>query len=324
MITCPVCKDNFSDGVKCTKCLLSYCFSCANISESNYRKLGPSRQAAMHCANCKTVGKSNQGQQSPGLHPGSSSTATIDVVLQELRNGIAGINIRLDQLPSIKQDIQNLQQNLHNFEISISDIRKDVNENSLQLDKVIKRVESLESQPSMDTNYTDLHSQISTLSSELAVKDQLLRANNIEIKGIPVKKNENLYGVVCRIGELVGHPISISDINFVVRARSESNPKPIIVGFLGRYVKDNFIASTRSHKPGLTSGDLGFPGTATRIFVNDHLTRDNKRLLTQVKKLAIEKNIKYVWVQNCKILTRRNDTSPIFAVNNEGDLLKLK
>lgn len=114
-----------------------------------------------------------------------------------------------------------------------------------------------------------------------------------------------------------------AEINFVTRARSVTNNKPIIVGFLGRYAKENFVASARSYK-NLTAEDLGFVGVTSRIFVNDHLTRENKQLLTKTKKLALEKNYKYTWVQNCKILVRRNDTSPIISIGSEGDLVKIK
>lgn len=321
MFSCPICKNNFSDGVRCSKCSLSYCFSCANITESNFRKLGAARQATMQCTTCKT----NQGQLSPAvLYPGSSSTATLDQVLQELRNGISGINTRLEQLPPIVQELQNLKENLQNFEISMCGMKNEVNENSLKIGEVLKRVESLESQSSSNTDYPQLKMDIAKLSSDLNNKEQLLRINNIEIKGIPSKKKENLIELVCKIGEIIGQTISKTDINFSIRAQSTSEHKNIIIGFLGRYTKENFIAAARARKNGLTAEDLGFAGNTNRVYINDHLTRDNKHLLSKVKKLAQEKNHNHVWVQNCRILTRKNDTSPIIAVCSESDLLKLK
>lgn len=323
MFTCPVCKCDCSDGVKCSKCLLTYCFSCAHISESNYRKLGAVRQAALLCTSCKTS-PVHASVASPVMQPCAPSTATLDVVLQELRNGIHGINARLDQLPAIVQDIQNIKENLLTFEGSMCTIKKEVKVNSSNIAKVEKRVDLLENQPSAPSDYPQLKMQIAKLLSEAASKDQTLRINNIEIKGIPIKKNENLFELVCKIGELVGQPIMKSDINFITRARSTTQPKPIIVGFLGRYLKENVVASARARKPSLVAEDLGFTGCSTKIYINDHLTRENKQLLTSTKKAALEKNYRYVWVQNCRILIRKNDTSPIVAIYSDTDLSKIK
>lgn len=322
MYSCPLCKSNFSDGVRCSKCTVTYCFGCANISEVNYRKLGSARQASILCSSCKT-GHSQPTTMSPGVSP-PSSTATLDLVLQELRSGISEINSRLEKLPAIVEDIKNVKQNLQHFEASIAGIKQEVITNSVKLAEVEERVRIVESESQNDAKYPQLQAEIVKLSNEIIAKDQMLRQNNIEIKGIPLKKNENLFELVGKLGDSIGQRIEKSDINFVTRARSATQPKPIIVGFLTRYKKQDFVASARSRKPGLTARDLGFADDTTKIYVNDHLTKDNKLLLSKTKKTAIEHNFKYVWVQNCKILTRRSDTSPILPINSESDLTKIK
>lgn len=95
-----------------------------------------------------------------------------------------------------------------------------------------------------------------------------------------------------------------STINFATRARSTSTNKPILVGFVNRYIKEDFIAVARNNKQ-LNADDIVFAGDKIRIFINDHLTQKNKKLFTKTKKLATDKNHKYVWVQNCKILVRK-------------------
>lgn len=322
MFDCPTCNGNFTDGVRCSKCSASYCYSCANISEINYRKLGSARQATVLCTSCKV--NHSQTSKPPASSAISPSTATLDLVLQELRNGINGINTRLEQLPAIVLEIKTIKENMHQFEVSITSLKNEVAGNSEKLTEVTKRVESLENQPAAASDYPLLKSEITKLSNELALKDQLLRLNNVEIKGIPMKRNENLFDLVCKLGGHLGLPIEKTDINFVSRAQSTAQPKPIIVGFLIRYTKENFVASARSHKPYLTAEDIGFVGNNNRIYINDHLSKENKQLLTKTKKAASEKNYSYVWVQNGKILTRKNDTSPIIAVKSESDLSRLK
>lgn len=321
MFTCPLCTKNHADGVRCSKCCVSYCFMCANISEENYRKLGKARQAAIQCTSCKNAQSQGTGA---GVAPGTAPAATLDIVLQELRTGINSINERLEQLPPILKDIQIIKENITHFEASLGSLKQELEGNTMRLIQVEERINVLEKQPPIDKDYPLLQAEITKLSNDLMTKDQLLRLNNVEIKGIPIKKNENLLEIVRKIGNIIGQQIEKSDINFVTRARSASQPKPVIVGFVGRYQKQDFVAAAKLRKQGLTSQDLGFTGDLTKIYVNDHLTKENKQLLSKTKKIAVEKNYNYVWVQNSKILTRKNDTSPIIAIKNDSDLPKMK
>ncbi|KAL4704525.1 hypothetical protein ACJJTC_002139 [Scirpophaga incertulas] len=272
MFTCPLCNVNCSDGVRCSKCTVFYCFACTNITESNYRKLGPARQATIQCCNCKN----NQSIVSV-VTPGSS--ATLDLVLQELRSGINGINDRLEQLPSIVSDIKNIQENLQSLESSLSGIRLEVTEHTSKISNFENRIQALEQQSTAAANHPLLQEKITELSNELFAKNQMARLNN---------------------------------------------PKSIIVGFLVRYKKEDFVAAARSRKPGLMANELGFIGEESRIYINDHLTKESKQLLSKTKKIAAELNYNYVWVQNCKILVRKSDNSPIITIRNDSDLSKMR
>lgn len=319
MFSCPICNYNHSDGVRCSKCAVSYCFPCADITESHYRKLGPARKAAFQCASCKMNPSQVTGTSPGGTSP--ASTATLDLVLQELRSAIYGINVRHEQLPSIVQDIKNMKQNLQNLEATMSGIKQDVARNTLRLTEVENKINVLENR--LHSDYLQLQAEVTKLSNEININDQMLRLNNIEIKGIPQIKNENLFEVVSKIGNLIGQQINKSDINFVTRAISKTKPKPIIVGFVLRYKKQDFVASAKSHTPGLTAENLGFTNATSRIFINDHLSKANKQLFTKAKKIAMEQNFKYVWVQNSQILTRKNDISPILNIKSESDLINI-
>lgn len=306
MFNCRACKIESSDGVKCPNCDDAYCFSCAKVSERIYKKMEPAKRATLLCSTCKSIqplAVTSMASPTPAIFQ-DQPNATLDLVLQEIREmreGIRGINTRLEQLPALVQEV------------------RDITSRTVQVEM---RVSALEDKCAAADSYPQLEAKISQLSAEIAGKEQRERVNNIEIRGVPLKKNENLFQLVGRIGDAIGHPVSPSQINFVTRSRSTSDIKPIIVGFLCRYTKENFVASARTRK-NLTAGDLGFP-EVSRVYVNDHLTRDNKQLLTKTKKVALDRNHKYTWVQNCKILVRKNDTSPIIHITCEDDLSKIK
>lgn len=88
-----------------------------------------------------------------------------------------------------------------------------------------------------------------------------------------------------------------------------------------RYLRDDFITAAKKYKA-LSTSDLGLNGN-TKIFVNDHLTVENKQLLNKAKLLAREKDFAYVWVKNCVIFTKKNVTSPTHVIKSEKDLKKI-
>jgi hypothetical protein len=101
-----------------------------------------------------------------------------------------------------------------------------------------------------------------------------------------------------------------------------SKDKLIIVSFINRYIKEDFIASARLKKS-ILAEDIGFQGIKQRVFINDHLTAENKKLLTSTKTLLKQKGYMYVWVKHCKIHVRKDDNSKAFVIHSERDLNKL-
>ncbi|CAG4991180.1 unnamed protein product [Parnassius apollo] len=160
---------------------------------------------------------------------------------------------------------------------------------------------------------------------EVAVREnqQRSRLNNIEIKGVPVTSSENLFTIISNIGSKIGYEVPKEQISYVARVsqRNNKNIKNIIVSLHTRYLRDNFIAAAKKCKT-LTAADLGLRSDS-RIFINDHLTFENKQLLNKTKALAREKNFSYTWVKNCTILMKKNATSPTYAIKTEADLKKI-
>ncbi|KAJ2942679.1 hypothetical protein O0L34_g2149 [Tuta absoluta] len=316
MNRCPKCEEDFTNGVTCSKCGVIFCFVCANISETNYRKLGPNKQGTLLCKECK--------HGAPvGHSAGTPTPSPADLVLEELRHGIACINKSLLPLPGLFQDVKYLKESFASFEQSIFDLQTKVITLNEKNDALATRIITLESKPDNTDNYLQLEKKVSSLNQEISIKEQWLRLNNLEIKGIPLQKNENLFDIICAIGIYIQYPITKEQINFVSRVQSADKNKPVIVCFTSRYTKENFIAKARSHRE-LTARDVGFHNNAGRVYINDHLTRENKILLNQTKEVANGKGYQFKWVQQCKILVRKNETSPILHIQTSEDLKKIQ
>lgn len=212
-----------------------------------------------------------------------------------------------DEIGSLKESHEMTQELISNFTGKMQLLEDRVN----RMEKEIQEIPALKA-------------EIVRLQEEMQDKDQWARANNVEIRGVPLKKAENLYDIAQKIGDVCEFPIKREDINYIARipSRVSNSEKPIVIAFNNRYTKEELVASWRRRSKNLNLTDLGFskPGN---FYVNDHLTQRNKILLSKARTLAKEKNFKYIWVKHCKIMARKSDTAPVFFIKSEKDLLKI-
>lgn len=176
--------------------------------------------------------------------------------------------------------------------------------------------------------------RVKALEDAQARNEQWARAQNIEVVGVPEVRDESPVGVIVRIAAEVGISVQSSDIEFAHRVQARRPPssaaggasaglsRAIVVRFRQRATKDTVVAAARKHRH-ITSKDIGIGGETRKIYVNEHLTRDNKQLLKQCKLKAAESNYKHVWTKNCRIYIRKTDTSPPIPIISALDLEKI-
>ncbi|XP_045447793.1 uncharacterized protein LOC123656127 [Melitaea cinxia] len=257
------------------------------------------------------------------LHPNSNQ----DVVDQSLPVNFqdfikSEFHDMKQDLTSISKDITSLRQELQDIRIAmgfINDEHNKINEKIAKMESKFKAFDALV------TTVEHLRTVNEKLEADCNAKDQWARRSNIEICGIPEKKGENLLRITEEIAKKAGFDLKMTEIDFVTRVSSTNKvnkPKPIVVRLQSRYRKDDFLACLRKLK--VICQDLGFAKNESRIYFNDHLTKFNKMLLQRAKVLAKERTYKYVWVRNCTIMVRQNDTSPVIHIANVDDLKKIK
>jgi hypothetical protein len=303
---CYKCGDSMSDCVQCSVCANQFHFHCAGITEVGYRKLGE-RKSTWRCVACKQGG-----------HPGPSPVTVVassqrdDSILYEIK----ALAAKMAPLESLAEDMKLLRSEFTEMRSSLAMFNAKVTEFDKRLVNVEKAL----------TRFNEIETRISVLEEDVKNKEQWARMNNVELKGVPEIKNENLYNVVANIGAKVSYTIDKTQINFITRVptRDSKQAKPIIVCFNNRYVKENFVAAARiaNRESPLVVSSVGFKGTS-RIYINDHLTAYNKNLLSKVKLKAKELGFQYIWVKHAKIHVRRGDGSPIIVIKVEKDLTKI-
>ncbi|KAH7970569.1 hypothetical protein HPB49_010641 [Dermacentor silvarum] len=65
---------------------------------------------------------------------------------------------------------------------------------------------------------------------------------------------------------------------------------------------------------------IGCPSESANVYVNDHLTPENKRLFAQALSLKKEKHWKFLWVDNGRIKARKSEDSRVHVITNMQDL----
>ncbi|CAH1643145.1 unnamed protein product [Spodoptera littoralis] len=306
MKTCAACNVQFHDGVQCGSCKKHLDFGCANISESGWRKLGSARMAQWKCPMCRS--------SSPAVS--TPEPTSLDTILGEIRD----MKRQLLNLPALVEDIRAIRDELAGLKISCERAGGRLDEFESRLTEVEEKVSKVD----------NLHETVNRLQTDLSStkflqssNEQRSRLNNVEIKGVPVKKDENLFSIFEAIGKRINYNCPKSQVNYISRVPIfNSNEKLIIVSFLNRYVKEDFVAAARANKD-LSTSDIGFQGSSQRVYVNDHLSIEYKKLLSKVKLTAKDKQYEYVWVKHSKIHVLKNKYSKVIIIRKDSDLNKL-
>lgn len=244
------CRDTLTDGVKCSVCMKDFHFHCAGVTEAGYRKLGD-RRSTWRCPTCKQVRSSPAPNSS--LLPVSPASGDVMTLLHD-------INLKLAPLDQIISDMKDLKKGFAELKTAISTTNNSIAEFSKKITEMEARLCQVEG---TKTDVITLQHKIEKLEVELNVRDQWSRMSNVEIKGIPLTKNENLYDIIASIGSKIDYPINGDQINYIARmpTRDPERIKPIVVCFNNRYRKENFIAAARkSFGPGKLTCAAWIPG----------------------------------------------------------------
>lgn len=319
----------------------------------NYTPLGPPRSVANTTSMKKTLSAS-QGTML-GSNPELTSVSKENIISfrnkrkqpdpdQSISNTLHDFREELmtcfrEFSKSQSEALLKLTDNVTNIGSQITDIKHDLSSFKTEVTQAQSaanaRIKSLEEA------LVSTESSLKTVIQDLHMNDQRSRMNNLEISGVPMSKGENLHTMAFNMAAKVGIKLEVSDINYIHRVRrypsrnqegdsddKESGdgnrlPPNIIIRFLRRQMKNDFLAAVRARR-GLTTADLGFDGASRPVFVNDHLTPQNKMLYRSARHLGRDKGYRYIWLNDCKIFLRKNDASKYLIISCDNDLLKIK
>lgn len=342
-----------TDSILCTQttCNKLYHYLCAGLKADNAKKL-----SSWKCPNCKIKQPKANNDDTP-VRPGHCSEEETSMddkddfvnsrrrhprqvdspqsldseFARRMRHDI--LDIIRNEVPSIIKDLlskefQAMKDNIREFERSIKfisekndEIQKSISDTNVD----IKRLKSENS--NLRNELKDLQKNLKAVECDFSKQEQWARQQNVEIIGVPEKTGECLTDIVRRIAEKAGQNILDADIDFAHRVKSRrssgTQPRTIIARFKQRHTKDTFLSATRKTKNLSTRDIISSTEEPKTIFINEHLTVRNKKLLLDSKAKAKLHGYRYVWTKNCRIYVRRSDSSPPILISTDSDLLRI-
>lgn len=318
----------------CSKCLLRYHISCLTLSRQDHRLI---RNNSKHfiCPSCKTESR-NKKDDPPTGTPSQPTQNETDRAAPNFLSAVSGLKsmaapaeviasftAALTQMQGVftamKNDMSAFTESLNSTSMDIAQFRQDMTEIKTQLKDLNRYKEEVKT----------LRAEVAELRQELSAKEQRGLRKDIEITGVTEHKGENLMQIVNVISTKLGVELDQRDVDDVRRVGmygggqgGAPRPRPVVLTFTRRAPRDDMIRAARARR-GLTTESLDIAGPSRRVFINEHLTKENRVLFSKARGLGAKLGFKHTWTTNGRILMRRTDTSSILHVESESVLNKL-
>lgn len=299
--------------MNCSRCSDTFHYFCVGLNEASFKKMLPMNKAKWKCPVCK--GTSATPNETPFAVFQKYLDDKLDPLTEYIRKDLA-------------QELIVIREKVSQFD----EIKKSLEFLSAEYDRINKKME--QNQRDMQKIQTDndaLLEKNRLLEHRINVMELRQRRNNIEIQQIPEKRTEDVLGIAKKIGEVVGFPLKNEDILACHRVQHQNKvanrPRNIVVELPNARYRDQLLLSVktfnRTHGTDkLNTKHIGYDNREP-IFISEHLSPYYKTLHAKTRLVAKEKGIKYVWVQNGKILTRKNDNAPIIDIKDLNSLDRL-
>lgn len=302
-LTCMLCKRGYHLGKNCSA-----------VTEGTYTKMSIERREAWSCQACKQSGAATSDASF------SHQLTSVSQKLDQLTTTVGALVVKVEELLVFKSTAERLAETVGEVQKSIEflstkydSVLSAVSDNQAELGKLRAHCESLST---VSAQAATIHS----MNTEINALEQFTRRCNFEIHGLPVERNENLMSILGKVAGKLGIEFQPSDVAVVHRlpARMDSIPA-IIVQAHTVAIKQKWLDARKGLPKLVLDGMVPNP----RLYFNDNLTRANRDLFRQARMRGREKEYKFVWTRDGKVLARKAEGSPLVRIDTLMDLEKL-
>lgn len=223
---------------------------------------------------------------------------------------------------------------LRSFKNEMSELSTAVSFNSDKLDESNKLMEQVRADLAaiqkenleLRRRNADLTNEVKVLKDRVRACEQYSRRANVEISGLPVTQNEDVFNIVKDVAAAVGVEILATDISTAHRVPSftKGRTPSLIVNFTRRSARDCLIRKFKEKKDGITARDVNPTFLQHKVYINEHLSPDNKVFLAKLKSKCRDIGFAYAWSRDGKFFVRKSQGERYKRVDTYEDLEKLK
>ena len=148
--------------------------------------------------------------------------------------------------------------------------------------------------------------------------EQYSRKFNLEIHGIPERKEEDVTQIILDLAEAIDADVREEDIDICHRLyKAEGKARPIIVKFTNDSKYEMYSKRLRLRKV-----DNREKFGVERIFINENLTSRRALLYSKVRKKVKDNPVWNTWTIDGKIFLRKSPTGRPIRIKAEDDINK--
>lgn len=290
MVSCSKCNVELSTGcdvVKCCECGLEFHATCCKI-----RSVNKQSKVAWRCEGCRQDSASASSQRSDSDNP------TIMELLKNIQKELA------ESRASSVSNFAKIEKSIGAVHTSLGVINNRLTVLEEENKKLVKKCSDLEKAG------VNLESRVTILERDMAELQQYSRNRNLEIRGIPLTNNENIYTILDRLAQSIGVQFNASEVSIAHRlpAPRDSRYSPsIVVQFISREVRRQWLLASKKKRPQTT--DLASSLRPGPVFVGEHLTKHSKDLLKVAKLHVKEGKLAFAWTRDGKVFIKKTPLS---------------
>lgn len=337
-LDCGVCAKTISrtynDYIECSgACKRNFHIECVNMSVIEFTDLKSKNLNKKWCCSSCVLDQSGSNRGLPlrsandalvvsSEKPSSVIAGLESSIGEKILSEISSINARLGKMETAWDRINALQTECTQLNSKMSSLEEDHQVMKLELSEVKDKLKTTEI--CMKALEEKIISGEASSDRRLNELEDRGRFNNIEIRGLPETQKEDLLALFMSISKLIKVSIIASDVQLVHRVASRLKCRPLIVQLGDCGLRRRWLECAR--KAGsvkVKDVDRQLPNGDGTVYFDEHLTLRKKILLAEARRFKKSGAIKYLWVRDSRILTRKDDNCPIIHINSTADLAKL-
>lgn len=305
---CVICNNELSaqtrNKIQCVDCNLYCHWKCEKLTKEDVDFM-TSQNEIYRCPPCKQQRRKSM-QVVSEAEEGKGSFAQIIQMLEEAR----------DDRKRLEREMNTSFEFQHKL---VDDQKALIDSQNKKIDNFLETIEELKQQN------LNLTKKVKELERKVDENEQYARSNNIEIHGVPVAAEEDVYEVVSNVANTLGVRITREAIDVCHRMgkRQDSQAPPGILARLVRREDKINILMKRREKRNFNTNDLGFTQPAAPIYINENLCPARREIFRAARQIKKEKEYTYLWIRNGRILMRKEPSSSMIVLSSMDDLQKL-